>query len=232
MVTDNQEDLGDAGSPPAAAELAAGDLSDWLVRMQGALHGDGSVDVPCGTCTACCTSSQFVHIAPDETDALARIPAALLFPAPGLPRGHVLLGYDEHGRCPMLAAGRCSIYEDRPRTCRTYDCRVFAASGVEVDEQAKSGIAERVRRWRFDMPDPSDARRLAAVRSAAAFVTGHPGLLPEGVAPVTATQLAVLAVEIHDMFLVPPGDADGPSVVEPEPEALRGEVLRRAGRGD
>ena len=38
------------------------------------------------TCTACCTSSQFVHIEPDETDTLAHIPAALRFPAPGTAR--------------------------------------------------------------------------------------------------------------------------------------------------
>src|SRR6476659_10784222 len=72
-------------------DLAAGDFSTWLSGMQAALRGDEDADVPCGTCTACCTSSQFVHIEPDEADALAHIPAALLFPAPRLPKGHVLL---------------------------------------------------------------------------------------------------------------------------------------------
>ena len=56
-------------------------------------------------------------------------PAALRFPRPGRPKGHVVLGYDEHGRCPMLGDHGCTIYEHRPRTCRTYDCRVFAATG-------------------------------------------------------------------------------------------------------
>ncbi len=83
--------------------------------MQRALRGDGGTDVPCGTCTACCTSSQFVHIEPDETDTLAHIPADVLFPAPLAPRGHVLLGYDERGHCPMLVDNACSIYEHRPR---------------------------------------------------------------------------------------------------------------------
>jgi Fe-S-cluster containining protein len=106
--------------------------------------------VPCGHCTACCSSSQFVHVGPEETATLARIPASLLFPAPGLPDGHVLLGYDSAGRCPLLADGRCSIYADRPRTCRTYDCRVFAAAGVTPD---KPLIAERVRSWSFTYDD-------------------------------------------------------------------------------
>ncbi len=80
-----------------------------MAGLQGAIRGERGSEVPCGSCTACCTSSQFVHIGPDETDTLARIPAALLFPAPRQPPGHVLLGYDERGHCPMLVDGRCSI---------------------------------------------------------------------------------------------------------------------------
>lgn len=90
--------------------------------MRSALRGEQPSAVPCDGCTACCTSSQFVHIEPDERETLRRIPSELLFPAPRMPAGHVLLGYDEHGRCPMLSEQGCSIYEHRPRTCRTYDC--------------------------------------------------------------------------------------------------------------
>src|SRR4051794_37734314 len=115
--------------------LAAGRFSPWLTGMRGALRGEGGSDVPCGGCTACCRSSQFVHIGPDEVETLAHIPTELLFPAPRLPRGHLLLGYDERGHCPMLVDDKCSIYEHRPRTCRTYDCRVFPAAGVEIDDE-------------------------------------------------------------------------------------------------
>ena len=73
--------------------------------MQRALHGDAVADVPCDGCTACCTASQFVHVDPDEADTLAHIPREVLFPAPGLPPGHVLMGYDEHGACPMFVDG-------------------------------------------------------------------------------------------------------------------------------
>src|SRR6476659_6305705 len=82
-------------------ELPAGDFSAWVDEMQGALRGARDADVPCAGCTACCTASQFIHIEPDEADTLAHIPADLLFPAPRMPRGNVLLGYDERGRCPM-----------------------------------------------------------------------------------------------------------------------------------
>jgi Fe-S-cluster containining protein len=122
------------GGTGAEPDLPAGDFSAWLADVQGAIRGERGSEVPCGGCTACCTSSQFVHIGPDETGTFAAIPRKLLFPAPGAPPGHVLLGYDERGHCPMLVDGACSIYADRPRTCRTYDCRVFPAAGIDAAE--------------------------------------------------------------------------------------------------
>jgi len=189
--------------------LAAGDAGSWLDGMRAALRGDRDADVPCGPCTACCTSSQFVHVAPDETDALAHIPHQLLFPAPLAPRGHVLLGYDERGHCPMLVDGACSIYEHRPRTCRTYDCRVFAAADVAPDDD-KPLIAAQAARWRFT----GDGAALDAVRAAAAFVRDR---LDGDDAPRTATPLAVVAVELGELFA-----AGGATV-----ETVRVELRRR-----
>ena len=57
-------------SSDAPEPLAAGDFSAWVTGLQGALTGISDADVPCGTCTACCRSSQFIHIAPDEKQAL------------------------------------------------------------------------------------------------------------------------------------------------------------------
>ena len=96
-------------SPPSADPagddtVAAGDLGAWLVEVRGAIAGERASDVPCGSCTACCTSSQFVHIGPDEIDTLAHVPRRLTFPAPGLPGGHVLLGYAlslQHGEATL-----------------------------------------------------------------------------------------------------------------------------------
>jgi Fe-S-cluster containining protein len=180
-------------------DLPAGRFSEWLDGMQAALRGERESDVPCEGCTACCTSSQFVHIGPDETDTLAHIPRQLLFPAPRLPAGHVVLGYDERGHCPMLTAEGCSIYEHRPRTCRTYDCRVFPAAGVEPDDP-DGAIARRARRWRFAFPTELDEQEHAAVRAAATYIREH-----RPSATVNQTQVAVHAVERHESFL------DGPS---------------------
>jgi len=57
-------------------------LTEWLGAMRAALRGERTAMFPCDGCTACCTSSQFVHIGPEETDTLAHIPRELVFPAP------------------------------------------------------------------------------------------------------------------------------------------------------
>ena len=93
-----------------------------------------------------------LHVHPHPTGRDANPPPnspQAAFPAPGLPKGHVLMGYDDHGQCPMLKGGECSIYDDRPQTCRDYDCRVFAATGIAVDREAQPEIARRVAAWAF-----------------------------------------------------------------------------------
>ena len=162
----------------------------WRRQMRAVLRDGGDSDVGCGTCSACCTSSQFVHIDPTETNALAVIPPELLFPAPGMAAGHLLLGYDERGHCPMLVGGRCSIYVNRPQACRTYDCRVFAAAGVELDDERTTAVAAQVRRWQFQFSSAADRDELEQVRAAAARATGSP------------TRRALIAVD-------PPEDAGG-----------------------
>lgn len=209
-------------------ELAASDFSSWLREMKAAIDGKRASYVPCGGCTACCTSSQFIHIGPDETATLARIPRQLLFPAPGLPRGHVLLGYDERGHCPMLVDGQCSIYEHRPRTCRTYDCRIFSATGLALDDRANP-IARQARRWRFRFPSDADRKRHDAVRAAATFLRERSGELPAGTVPANPTQRAVLAVEIHEVFLHRDEDTGEMAVIEPDIDVVRAVVTRSRG---
>jgi len=172
----------------AGGELAAGDFRAWLSGMRAAIRGERDAEVPCDGCSACCTAGQFVHIAPDESETLARVPRRLLFPAPLMPEGHVVIPHDARGHCPLLVGGRCSIYEDRPRTCRTYDCRVFAATGVEPDDGL---IAERAARWRFTYASESDRARHEELRTTAVAIRER----TEG---VNATERAVRAFDAAD----------------------------------
>ncbi len=141
----------------------AGSLGAWA-RATVTVATGGEADVPCGGCTACCRSGWFVHVAPDEVEALRRIPRALRFPAPGRPPGHVVLPHDEHGRCPMLTGTGCSIYEDRPRTCRAFDCRVFTATGLRLAGERDGDVAAvRVHELFLEGADPTDDDLAAAL---------------------------------------------------------------------
>jgi Fe-S-cluster containining protein len=139
----------------------------------------------------------FIHIRPEETQTLRRIPRALLFPAPGLPKGHVLMGYGDQGQCPMFVNNQCSIYEDRPQTCRDYDCRVFAATGVLVDAETQPEIARRVQEWAFTYAAEEGREKDRSVKAAAAFLTKNKDLFPSGSLPGYPVQLAALAVRVR-----------------------------------
>jgi Fe-S-cluster containining protein len=159
-------------------ELNAGGFSEWLEKTRAGMESPLDADVSCGTCVACCSSGQFVHVGPDEADALAHIPSALIFDEPHGPGK--LMGYDEQGRCPMLTDSGCSIYDHRPQTCRTYDCRIFEAAAVTADQPL---IRERADRWRFDIADETEQALLDQVRARAASLSD-----------MSALRRAVLAV--------------------------------------
>lgn len=185
---------------PAPSLLPTLAFSAWLGETLAADRGDGGIEVACGECRGCCTSSYFIHIAPDEKAALACIPKGLLFSAPGLPKGHKLLGYDDKGHCPMFKDNACSIYEDRPRTCRAYDCRVFAATGF-TEGEGKPVIALQAERWRFGFDTAEDESRFAAVQASARFLRNHAARFPTGLLPSNAPQKAMLAIRMHGMFM-------------------------------
>ncbi len=197
-------------------ERPAGPFAAWAVGARDAQSGEADAVVPCHDCTACCRSSFFVHIGPDETASLSRIPRELLVRAPGLPAGYMVMGYNERGHCPMLVDDVCSIYDDRPSTCRKFDCRVLSAAGLEPDGPGQDALAEQVRRWRFDVDDPRDRRARDAVRAAAAFIEAHPECFAPGRNPVNAVQRSVTALAIAEVFI----DAAG-AVIEPEARDVR-----------
>lgn len=184
-------------------KLPAGQFSLWLKQTLEAQIQSVGVEVPCGDCTACCTSSYFIHISPEEKQTLASIPKMFQFPAPNLPKGHVLLGYDEQGHCPMLKDNKCSIYERRPLTCRQYDCRVLAAAGFTTNHDKAKLVDQQIRRWKFSFPQELDHEAFSAVQAAALFLREHAGEFPEGIVPKLPTQLAMLALKVHEVFLKP-----------------------------
>ncbi|MET0986524.1 MAG: YkgJ family cysteine cluster protein [Steroidobacteraceae bacterium] len=185
---------------PATATIDAGPFGAWLVEFRESLREHGGTHVPCGECVGCCVSSYSILVRPEDTQALAAIPAHLLTRVPSLGEGVKAMGYLPDGRCPMLQAGQCSIYSHRPQTCRDYDCRVFAAAGIEAGE-TKPAINKRVREWRFTYVSEQERAAHRAVRAAAAFIIEHHAQFPEQRLPKNPSGIAVFAVKCYEVFL-------------------------------
>src|SRR4051794_37343844 len=163
--------------------------------MRAALAGGPGMDVACGDCVGCCTSSYYIKVRAHEAGALRRIPPASLAPTPDEP-GTQLMGFDADGRCPMFGAAGCSIYLHRPETCRTYDCRIFTAAGTDAGPD-RTAINERIARWRFEFAGEEQRREQRAVQAAAGFLRQHPVRFPGGHVPSRPSEIAVLAVKSY-----------------------------------
>ena len=186
------------GDPLRSDPLPPVPYGAWLLATIATLDQDVPADVPCGACNACCRTFHQIHLRPGENRARKRLPKEYLSPANGLPPGYLLLGYTEQGACPVLVGGRCTIYEDRPLVCRTFDCRMYAATGVEPD---RADIAARVRRWRFTYPTEKDRELHDAVLAAVRFIREHRECLPSDAARAQPIRVATLAVYMHARFL-------------------------------
>lgn len=172
--------------------------------MRAVLRGEAAADVPCDGCVGCCVSSYPIPLRPDDRVALARVPDQHL-QLPVAPGALARMTPRDDGRCPMLEADLCSIYADRPRTCRDYDCRIYAAAGLEPDGH-RPVIQQRVREWRFDFAAARERAMAEAVHQAAQFIRDHAALFPATARAHSATAVAVLAVQSWELF-----DTGGPA---------------------
>lgn len=179
----------------------AGDFDTWLQSILASFKTGTGIDVPCGECRGCCSAGRFIHLLPSDQSAHSVISKHLLFRAPGMPKGHAVMGYLDGGICPMLKVGDCSIYSSRPSTCRTFDCRVLAATGLTMDGNWNDRINERVQTWQFTFSSEDAQRRHRAMRDTATFIQQHATAFPSGRAPTQPTTLAVLAIKVHSVFL-------------------------------
>ena len=192
----------------ASLNIDAGDFDVWLRSILLSFKTGEAVDVPCGECRGCCSAGRFIHLTPSDQAAHSAIPKQFLHGAPGMPKGHAVMGYVEEGLCPMLKAGNCSIYSSRPSTCRTFDCRVLTAAGLHIGGKWNERINERVKAWNFSFSSEDSQKRLEAIRNAANFIQQHPAAFPAGRAPSEPTTVAVLAIKVHSVFLNSSGNAN------------------------
>lgn len=183
-----------------AEPVAAGPFGAWLAQARAALRGEAGSDVPCGDCVGCCTSSYYIPLRPRDAALLEQVPAAFLTRSQHPPESHWLMGYRANGDCPMFDGQGCSVYAQRPQTCRDYDCRVFAAAGIDAGGPDKDVINRRVRAWTFTYTDDAERNAHAAIRQAAQFIRANHELFPAGFAPATPMGLAVLSIKVYAVF--------------------------------
>jgi Fe-S-cluster containining protein len=179
--------------------IDAGAFSQWLAEMRAVLRGERDADVPCGDCVGCCVSSYPILLRLGDKLAREQVPEERLI-GPARAGERWLMGYRDDGSCPFLLEHRCSIYTDRPQTCRDYDCRIYAAAGL-VPDGSRPVIAARVRAWKFDYASDQDRREAQAVSQAARFIRENQALFPSGMRAGSATAAAVLAIKTYPMFL-------------------------------
>ena len=177
--------------------IKAGNFTSWLEQTQ---RGE-QADVPCGDCNACCRASYFIHVTKADGAARKAIPAPLLFPAPGQPEGCAVMGFNEAGTCPMLIEDRCSIYTRRPATCRDYDCRIFAATGISAGGAEKRDVTAQVQRWQFECSTPDDRKAQDGVKAAGHFLKTYRHLFKTRELPENPTELALLAIRVYEIFI-------------------------------
>lgn len=182
-----------------AATIAAGNFGTWLSQARDALRGDGGMDVPCGDCVGCCTSGYSIFLRPHDK-AIDIVPAKVISSVAGLAYPHAKMNPLPNGHCPMFKEGKCSIYSSRPQTCLDYDCRIFAAAGIDAGP-LRPVINKRIKEWRFDFT--SDEERLAhsAVQQAATFITQHAEHFPDSWKTSSPSAVAVIAVKVYELFL-------------------------------
>lgn len=128
----------------------------------------------------------------------------------------------------MFADGLCTIYEHRPRTCRTYDCRVLPAAGFQDDEDVPVEIGRRASEWRFSYATPAARVSHSAVEAAATFLAEHPDVLPPNSGRPSLTRLAALAIDISDLFVVSDAAGQPTAVATPDAAAVTAALAHSA----
>lgn len=75
-------------------------------------------DLDCGTCIVCCRWGNDIAIRPVLTSEEVK-----RFKCVSSQMGGFVLAATEEGNCIYVGPNGCTIYKDRPRQCRLFDCR-------------------------------------------------------------------------------------------------------------
>ncbi len=139
--------------PATGRKWGGSPITHWRYLKRAVARGQ--VDIPCGTCDACCRSGAPIH----EDDGTE-------------------LGKRADGSCIHLdPESGCERYHTRPGQCRLYTCTTFSIAQVVTDNAIMN---EAMARWEWDLSSAADrdfaerARRNEARKTAAAAEAHEP----------------------------------------------------------
>ena len=148
--------------------------------------------VDCGPCTSCCREPQHIELAPAE------------LASPILRHDGKYLLRQPDGSCTHLVDGRCTVYDQRPGSCRTFDCRALAVA------MCKARSAPGVTRAGYSrVAPPRDAEDIAYAtgvhRKLLQLIAQRPGVdaVDAGYAAAGASESEV-ALARRELLAMPP----------------------------
>ncbi|MEA3290809.1 MAG: YkgJ family cysteine cluster protein [Pseudomonadota bacterium] len=161
----------------------AGSVTSWLRHYRKAMRDGTGTNVPCGDCTACCRSNEYIVLQADEVAQFDNVVTN--------PDGEPSIETLPDGRCPYLDNEGCSVYATRPRNCRDFDCRAMLfCRALPTDRPL---IAEALNQWAPGYKTAEDHITGLALRMAARDLHGR------GYAVDKAAALA--ALRTYEQFL-------------------------------
>lgn len=140
-----------------------GSIAEWGQRlMANAATMSPTRPVPCGSCNACC---RHPHLQADLTpEELADFPEAQPHDALGW-----VLPKKPNGECVHFVDGRCGIYDRRPISCRSYDCRAHLFGLQPVVSNNIDLVLDAIAMWgEWTVETAEDVDHLLAWNRAAA----------------------------------------------------------------
>ena len=99
----------------------------------------GSIDIPCGDCSACCRSGVPIY----EDD------------------GREIPKRDDGACIHLTEEGWCARHADRPEHCRQYTCTMESIAGVVMDNPIMNAA---IQQWEWDLSKKEDRDYAEALR--------------------------------------------------------------------
>ena len=119
-------------------------------RWEALVNGQGTVD--CQSCHGCCRANYTIGLSEAEAEVLPHTRV----------EGFPVILPEADGKCPFLVDEVCTVYEKRPISCRQYDCRDLARSGILLVERGPGEVEINQSIKRFLTSDGMD-RAMAEV---------------------------------------------------------------------